>query len=56
VRFEPGETKTVLLVCIAGKKVIRGGNALANGEVNPANAAKTLANVQAQGFGHQVQP
>ena len=55
VRFEPGETKTVQLVEIAGKRVIRGGNALANGEVNPANAAATLARVQAQGFGHQVQ-
>ena len=26
VRFEPGETKTVLLVAIAGRRVIRGGN------------------------------
>ena len=26
VRFEPGETKTVLLVEIAGNKIIRGGN------------------------------
>ena len=28
VRFEPGETKTVTLVAIAGARVIRGGNAL----------------------------
>ncbi|MGN6644055.1 MAG: urease subunit beta, partial [Verrucomicrobiota bacterium] len=28
VRFEPGETKTVKLVEIAGKKIIRGGNNL----------------------------
>jgi urease subunit gamma/beta len=26
VRFEPGETKTVSLVAIAGRRVIRGGN------------------------------
>jgi urease beta subunit len=26
VRFEPGETKTVSLVAIAGAKVIKGGN------------------------------
>ena len=26
VRFEPGETKTVPLVAIAGRRVIRGGN------------------------------
>ena len=33
VRFEPGETKTVTLVAIAGARVIRGGNALADGPV-----------------------
>ena len=33
VRFEPGETKTVTLVPIAGARVIRGGNAWANGPV-----------------------
>ena len=36
MRFEPGETKTVKLVEIAGKKVIRGGNNLANGRVSEA--------------------
>jgi urease subunit gamma/beta len=36
VRFEPGETKTVRLVSIAGKQVIRGGNRFANGKVNAA--------------------
>jgi urease subunit gamma/beta len=33
VRFEPGETKTVSLVAIAGDRVIRGGNAWASGPV-----------------------
>jgi urease subunit gamma/beta len=33
VRFEPGETKTVRLVAIAGGRVIRGGNAWASGPV-----------------------
>jgi urease subunit gamma/beta len=33
VRFEPGETKTVQLVPIAGSRVIRGGNAWASGAV-----------------------
>jgi urease subunit gamma/beta len=33
VRFEPGETKTVRLVAIAGNRVIRGGIGLANGPV-----------------------
>ena len=26
VRFEPGETRTIALVAIAGRRVIRGGN------------------------------
>ena len=33
VRFEPGETKTVALVPIAGSRIIRGGNAWASGPV-----------------------
>ena len=33
VRFEPGETKTVTLVPIAGARVVRGGNAWASGPV-----------------------
>src|SRR5580765_419511 len=41
VRFEPGETKTVKLVEIAGKKIIRGGNNLASGKISAA--AKKMA-------------
>jgi urease subunit gamma/beta len=33
IRFEPGDTKTVALVAIAGSRVIRGGNAWASGPV-----------------------
>ena len=33
VRFEPGETRTVSLVPIAGARVVRGGNAWASGPV-----------------------
>jgi urease subunit gamma/beta len=33
VRFEPGETKTVPLVAIAGARVIRGGNGWVSGPV-----------------------
>ena len=33
VRFEPGETKTVTLVAIAGARIIRGGNGWASGPV-----------------------
>ncbi len=42
VRFEPGETKTVTLVAIAGARVIRGGNAWASGQVT---ADKDLGNL-----------
>jgi urease subunit gamma/beta len=45
VRFEPGETKTVNLVAIAGNRVISGGNAFANGPVSEetrANVAKSF--------------
>ena len=54
VRFEPGETKTVTLVAIAGNQIIRGGNALADGKVSAANRKKTLAAVRARGFGDET--
>jgi urease subunit gamma/beta len=50
VRFEPGETKTVKLVEIAGKKVIRGGNNLANGKVSADGKKTALKRVKAKGF------
>lgn len=52
VRFEPGETKTVKLVDIAGKKVIRGGNNLANGKVSAVGRKAALKKVKAKGFSH----
>jgi urease subunit gamma/beta len=39
VRFEPGETKTVNLVAIAGKRVITGGNMFAEGPVTDEGRA-----------------
>lgn len=52
VRFEPGETRQVAIVAIAGARVIRGGNALADGPVTPAGRAATLERVRAAGFAH----
>jgi urease subunit gamma/beta len=52
VRFEPGETKTVKLVEIAGKKVIRGGNNLANGKVSEAGKKTAVKNVKQKNFGN----
>lgn len=53
VRFEPGETKTIQLVAIAGSQIIRGGNNLADGAVSPENLKVALERVQAGGFTHQ---
>ena len=53
VRFEPGEIKTVQLVAIAGKKIIRGGNNLADGPVHGDNLDAVMARVKAAGFAHQ---
>jgi len=53
VRFEPGETRTVELVEIAGARVIRGGNGLADGPVSPAGLKAAMARVLAQGFAHE---
>jgi urease subunit gamma/beta len=40
VRFEPGETRTVNLVSIAGDRVIAGGNAFAPGPVTEEGRAR----------------
>jgi urease subunit gamma/beta len=53
VRFEPGETKTVDLVSIAGKQVIRGGNALASGPVGEEGRARALHAVREKHFQHE---
>jgi urease subunit gamma/beta len=56
VRFEPGETKTVDLIPIAGKQVIRGGNALATGPVNEEGRARAARAVREKHFSHQDKP
>lgn len=53
VRFEPGETKTVRLVEIAGKKVIRGGNNLANGKVSIQGKKAAMKRVKKKGFANK---
>ncbi len=50
VRFEPGDTKTVRLVQIAGNQIIRGGNNLADGAVDAAGLAKAMERVGEQKF------
>jgi urease subunit gamma/beta len=53
VRFEPGESRTVQLVRIAGNAVIRGGNGIATGPVSAEGLARAMDRVLAGGFGHQ---
>ena len=53
VRFEPGETRTIQLVAIAGHRVIRGGNALADGPISPDGLAQTMRAVKERGFAHE---
>ncbi|KAG2177329.1 hypothetical protein INT43_007986 [Umbelopsis isabellina] len=53
VRFEPGDTKTVTLVDIAGNKVITGGNQLASGPVDMSKLSAVLEKLQTHGFSHQ---
>jgi urease subunit gamma/beta len=56
VRFEPGETKTVDLVAIAGARVIRGGNALADGPVSDEGRARVREEAARRGFGDRQEP
>ncbi|TKY47750.1 Urease protein [Spatholobus suberectus] len=51
-RFEPGESKSVVLVSIGGNKVIRGGNNIADGPVNDSNCIAAMEAVITGGFGH----
>ena len=44
-RFEPGETKTVSLVAIAGRRTVYGGNALISGQLDE-NKAEALQNAR----------
>jgi len=53
VRFEPGEAKTVTLVEIAGNRVIRGGNNLADGPVSDQDKAATMQRVADRAFAHE---
>lgn len=52
VRFEPGETKTVTLVEIAGHRIIQGGNNIASGPVNPASLPSIMGTIQSRKFSH----
>lgn len=50
IRFEPGQTREMTLVEIAGNKIIRGGNNLADGEINETNKTRMLERVNERAF------
>ncbi|XP_030541998.1 urease [Rhodamnia argentea] len=49
-RFEPGETKSVILVSIGGRKVIRGGNGFADGPVDDATCSAAVETLSSRGI------
>jgi len=56
VRFEPGESKVVELVEIAGEKMVYGAHGLTSGRVSGPNKQAALARAREQGFagvGHE---
>ncbi|KAJ8758884.1 hypothetical protein K2173_002663 [Erythroxylum novogranatense] len=55
VRFEPGDCKSVVLVSIGGKKVIRGGNGIVDGPVDYNNSVAVLEAINSRGFGNRVE-
>ncbi len=50
VRFEPGESKVVELVAIAGEKKIYGAHGLISGAISGPNKEAALARARQQGF------
>ena len=55
VRFEPGDSKTVGLVPIAGDQIIRGGNNLADGPVSDEGRQSAMEKVSAGGFANDAE-
>lgn len=52
VRFEPGDTKDVMLVALAGNRHVHGLNSLVDDALDaPQAKATAVARVQAQGYG-----
>ena len=50
LRFEPGDSREVQLVELAGRRVVKGCNGLIDGELSEENLQVALARVQSRGF------
>ncbi|KAJ1864479.1 Urease [Coemansia sp. RSA 989] len=55
VRFEPGDTRIVTLVDIAGNRIVYGGNGFAPGKVDFARVAEIVSEMQRRGACHMAQ-
>ncbi|KAJ2498046.1 Urease [Coemansia sp. RSA 1972] len=55
VRFEPGDTRVVTLVDIAGNRVVHGGNNFAPGKVDHERIGELVAQMQQRGAIHVAQ-
>lgn len=53
IRFEPGESKSVVLVSIGGKQVIKGGNGIVDGPVDHENWTNIMGNIRRREFGNR---
>ncbi|KAG6764648.1 hypothetical protein POTOM_032128 [Populus tomentosa] len=53
IRFEPGESKSVVLVSIGGKQVIKGGNGIVDGPVDHENCTHIMGNIRRRAFGNR---
>ena len=51
-RFEPGDSKTISMVEIAGHQIIRGGNNIASGKLDRARIPEILERLRVRGFAH----
>ena len=50
VRFEPGETRSVALVAVAGRRIVHGGSGLIAGQLGEDNKTEALTRAQHAGF------
>ncbi|KFY81425.1 hypothetical protein V500_11431 [Pseudogymnoascus sp. VKM F-4518 (FW-2643)] len=56
IRFEAGDEKTVTLVEIAGRKIVRGGNNIASGVLDLSRTDEILKNIEAGNFRNILEP
>ncbi|KAF9456715.1 urease [Collybia nuda] len=56
IRFEPGDSKTVTLCSIGGKKIVSGGNRLSSGLFDPSRTDQIVHSLIQKGFGHVPEP